>query len=470
MADVFISYAREDRQVARTVAELVASAGATVWWDPELLSGDDFRETIEAELRDAKSVIVIWTAASITSHFVRDEAGRALAANKLCPITVGGVEPPLGFGSMHALAFDEDGVDDDIRSHRLLRSLERMVKRPLKLVAAEPTAAAGVIEQSASTNTRIFDIDSEALMCAVCEPLGLVWVTARTSIRAIDIAEGAVLTDHKTGIHGSVPAQGNSAVFTYRSGGGYQAPDTYHFEEWKASRADSSVSSPVSVQRIDEFFAWSWVDGAVAASLAGDFAMVFNEDGKFVRVWSEPPGGREPRGGIALPLEESETVGAICFSDRADMLISIDWISADPDAKRISAWSLPEGELRHRHQIRERSGPSFIVPGPTPDTVVLGFDNYIAVYLLSEGVLENTMETPYRIRAMSASSNRQRVAIVTDAELAVVDLVSSTEGPWTLGHDGGKGIDCSLGSEYLAGVIDRDSRHGLLLWKYVADT
>jgi hypothetical protein len=195
--------------------------------------------------------------------------------------------------------------------------------------------------------------------------------------------------------------------------------------------------------------------------------MVIN---RLVRVWLASSDGRDPEGGIALPLGDGESVGAICFSDRADMLMSIDWNSAERDVKRVSAWSLPDGELRHRHQLRERSGPSFIVPGPTPDTVALGFDNYVAVHRLSDGILERVIETPYGIRAMSASPDRQRVAVVTDADLAVVDLVSRAEGPWTLGHNGGKGIDCSLGSQTLAAVIDRGSGRALVLWDYQAAT
>ena len=46
MTDVFISYARKDQPVARWLAESLQRDGWDVWWDPEMLSGERFEETI----------------------------------------------------------------------------------------------------------------------------------------------------------------------------------------------------------------------------------------------------------------------------------------------------------------------------------------------------------------------------------------------------------------------------------------
>lgn len=103
MADVFISYASEDRDRVRPLAEALSSRGLSVWWDRALVAGDDYARVIERELTLAKAVIVAWTHASVESAFVRDEARLALEQGRLVPVTLDrGVKFPLGFGSFHA--------------------------------------------------------------------------------------------------------------------------------------------------------------------------------------------------------------------------------------------------------------------------------------------------------------------------------------------------------------------------------
>ena len=103
MADVFISYASEDRDRVRPLAEALLRRGLNVWWDRALVAGDDYARVIERELCAAKAVIVVWTQSSVESAFVRDEARRALEDGRLVPVMLEpGVKFPLGFGSYHA--------------------------------------------------------------------------------------------------------------------------------------------------------------------------------------------------------------------------------------------------------------------------------------------------------------------------------------------------------------------------------
>jgi TolB-like protein/Tfp pilus assembly protein PilF len=105
LADIFISYGREDRELIRTLADGLEAAGFSVWWDRDIGGGAEFSRTIEEELGAAKTVIVAWSAASIGSHWVRDEADSARADDKLLPLSLDGVLPPLGFRQFHALDF-----------------------------------------------------------------------------------------------------------------------------------------------------------------------------------------------------------------------------------------------------------------------------------------------------------------------------------------------------------------------------
>ena len=50
MTGIFISYAAEDRERVRILAEAIESAGFTVWWDRRIEPGQSFDREIEREL------------------------------------------------------------------------------------------------------------------------------------------------------------------------------------------------------------------------------------------------------------------------------------------------------------------------------------------------------------------------------------------------------------------------------------
>ncbi|MBI3439787.1 MAG: toll/interleukin-1 receptor domain-containing protein [Proteobacteria bacterium] len=105
MSDVFISYASEDRDRVRPLAEALQKRGFNIWWDRSLAAGQDYAQIIERELRGARAVIVVWTRGSAASTFVRDEAGRARDEGRLVPVMLDRVEIPLGFGAFQAEDF-----------------------------------------------------------------------------------------------------------------------------------------------------------------------------------------------------------------------------------------------------------------------------------------------------------------------------------------------------------------------------
>lgn len=105
MADVFISYASQDRDRVKPLAEALQARGLNVWWDRSLAAGQDYAQVIERELKDAKAVIVVWSNASASSTFVRDEASRARDEGRLVPVMLDSIAIPLGFGAFQAEDF-----------------------------------------------------------------------------------------------------------------------------------------------------------------------------------------------------------------------------------------------------------------------------------------------------------------------------------------------------------------------------
>lgn len=97
MADVFVSYASEDRDRIAWIVDAIEQAGCSVWWDRRIGLGASFDREIERELDAAACVVVIWSKHSIESEWVRNEAHEALERGVLLPVSIDDVKPPLAF-------------------------------------------------------------------------------------------------------------------------------------------------------------------------------------------------------------------------------------------------------------------------------------------------------------------------------------------------------------------------------------
>jgi hypothetical protein len=102
MADVFLSYAREDRARAEQVAHGLEANGIDVSWDSEIPPGANWADHIEQKLAHCTALIVLWSAESMKSQWVREEARMGRDKGVLIPAIIDAVPAPFGFGEVQA--------------------------------------------------------------------------------------------------------------------------------------------------------------------------------------------------------------------------------------------------------------------------------------------------------------------------------------------------------------------------------
>ena len=111
MADIFVSYARDDKDKVAPLVKALEGQGWSVWWDPEITPGDDFEALISQELGNARSVIVVWTPNSVGSRWVKGEARDAADRGVLAPVRFGNATLPIDFRAIHTTDLDA-WIDD----------------------------------------------------------------------------------------------------------------------------------------------------------------------------------------------------------------------------------------------------------------------------------------------------------------------------------------------------------------------
>ncbi len=158
MADVFVSYARSDKQRVAPLVAAIEAKGWSVWWDPEIAPGQEFDDRIEAEIDAARAVLVVWTPTSVASRWVRGEAREAAERGILVPVRFEQARLPLDVRAIHTT--DLDGCGEDPASapvQEFLRALGTMIAHTQ---AAQPTRQG---DASASPS-----VDKDAARWTIC--------------------------------------------------------------------------------------------------------------------------------------------------------------------------------------------------------------------------------------------------------------------------------------------------------------
>lgn len=128
MSDVFVSYARSDEAAAVVTSDALRSSGYRVWRDDELPAHRAYAEVIEERLREAKAVVVLWSADAAASQWVRAEADAARGLRTLIQVSIDGTSPPMPFNQIQCADLEDwNGELDHAGWRKLAASVATLI-------------------------------------------------------------------------------------------------------------------------------------------------------------------------------------------------------------------------------------------------------------------------------------------------------------------------------------------------------
>ena len=112
MAEVFISYAREDRDRAAVICQLLTEIDVSVFLDERSIqAGESFPKIIDRELKSARAVVALWSPHSLSRPWVIQECMVGKEVSVLIPLVIKTLDRrkdvPVNFFDTHTIDFED---------------------------------------------------------------------------------------------------------------------------------------------------------------------------------------------------------------------------------------------------------------------------------------------------------------------------------------------------------------------------
>jgi hypothetical protein len=108
------------------MANALEGLGHDVWWDHDIEAGKDFGTEIQQALDRAACVVVLWSQESVKSRWVLDESEEGLQKERLVPVLIDDVKPPMGYRRIEAANLAGwSGSQDDPEFQVLVKAIGR---------------------------------------------------------------------------------------------------------------------------------------------------------------------------------------------------------------------------------------------------------------------------------------------------------------------------------------------------------
>lgn len=124
---VFLSYAKEDKEIVKSTMETLHNYGVITWFDEkDLLPGDDWQDKIETSIEKADYVFIFFSSNSIDRQGYKNKEIRFALDQKMLkpfnsryiiPILIDDVKPPRELNQIHWISIkDEDWIQKVLMS------------------------------------------------------------------------------------------------------------------------------------------------------------------------------------------------------------------------------------------------------------------------------------------------------------------------------------------------------------------
>ena len=165
---IFISYSRADTEYVSSLVNNLRRQNYDVWFDKEIRSGTDWDNTIEEEIKNADTMILVLSKTSVASENVKDEMSYAMSLSKgINPIMIEECDVPMRLARKQHIDFT-NSFDDGFS--RLLKDLSLQLNvendGPIKTVDSPSKRDANSLPKKKSNKTLIYIVAGIAALVA----------------------------------------------------------------------------------------------------------------------------------------------------------------------------------------------------------------------------------------------------------------------------------------------------------------